>query len=230
MKIPAPGEGFDHPGAQRRFWERTYRPPAPVVYSYQMKMRFFLAMMAVFFLALAGCGRGSFALRSAAFGNNERIPDKYCHGGVAGRENISLPFNWVNPPKGTQSFALVMHMPYYDGKNINWAVFNIPADCSLIDENASGNNMPAGSVELKNTWRTQGYFGPEPERGPIERETEYIATIYALNTTVMLNTGEYKSGWEIDNILAGKVIAKAEITGTYSISRTSPLDGYRSFR
>jgi len=181
---------------------------------------------------LTNCGKKTFELQSSAFKNNERIPDKYCHGGVAGRENISLPFNWVNPPEGARSFALVMHMPYYDLKSINWAVFNIPADCNSIDENASGNNMPAGSVELKNRWRTQrtqGYYGPEPERGPIERETHYIATIYALNTAVTLNTGEYKSDWEIDNILAGKVIAKAEITGTYSISRDSPLDGYRNF-
>ena len=167
--------------------------------------------------ALINCGtnygKKTFELKSGAYKSNERIPDKYCHGNIEGRQNISLPFNWINPPKDTQSYALIIHDP--DGRNwIHWAVFNIPANCNEIAENASGNNMPEGSIELNNQFRTPGYGGPEPPRG--SGTHRYIATLYALNTPEINDLGSYKSFTEINAILSGKIIAKAEIMGTYS--------------
>jgi len=178
-------------------------------------MRRILSIIAatVFLFALIGCQKESFELQSQAFSNYERIADKYCHGTVAGRENISLPFNWINPPDNTQSFALIMHDS--DGSDwIHWAVFNIPAYCNEIAENASGNNMPEGSVELNNQFRTKGYGGPEPSR---ESGTHwYIITLYALNTAVINDLSGFKNLKEINVILEGKIIGEAEITGTYS--------------
>jgi len=178
-----------------------------------MKRIQFIVVVALLLFALIGCQKKSFELQSQAFRNNERIADKYCHGPVEGRENISLPFNWINPPENTQSFALIMHD--IDGSDwIHWAVFNIPAYCNEIAENASGNNMPEGSVELNNQFRTKGYGGPEPPKG--SGTHRYITTLYALNTAEINNLSGFKSFRDINVILEGKIIGKAEITGTYS--------------
>jgi Raf kinase inhibitor-like YbhB/YbcL family protein len=108
---------------------------------------------------------------------------------------------------------LIIHDP--DGRNwIHWAVFNIPANCNEIAENASGNNMPEGSIELNNQFRTPGYGGPEPPRG--SGTHGYIATLYALNTPEVNDLDTYKSFAEINAILNGRIIAKAEIIGYYS--------------
>jgi len=184
-----------------------------------------IVIFAVLFLSillvLPGCSKDKkgFELQSAAFLNGERIPDKYCFGGIGERQNISLPFNWVNPPEDTKSFALIM---YNLGCNhIRWVVFNIPADCNSIAENASGKNMPKGSIELNNYRRTQPpYHGPEPEPG--DMVFDYTAVLYALNTVVD-NIGGYKSYMELNEFLEGKVLAQAEITGTQSKKRLAPL-------
>ena len=181
------------------------------------KLILYFLIVLVLSAVFTGCSgkRNSFVLQSEAFVNNERIPDKYCRGNVSGRENISLPFNWVNPPNDVLSFALIVHDP--DGGNwIHWAVFNIPPNYSEIEENASGKNMPEGSIELNNQFRTFGYGGPEPPRG--SGTHGYIATLYALNTGSINDLVVYKSYAEINSILEGKVIAKADITGTYSAS------------
>jgi len=165
---------------------------------------------------LAGCSKKTFELQSSAFKNGERIPDKYCHGNIEGRQNISIPFNWINSPNDTQSFALIIHDP--DGRNwVHWAVFNIPPNCNEIIENASGNDMPMGSIELNNQFRTSGYGGPEPPRG--SGTHGYIATLYALNTPEINEISGFKSFNDLNSILSGKIIAKAVITGTYSAER-----------
>jgi len=110
-----------------------------------------MVLVSLMMIAPTSCGK-DFELRSSAFRNNERIPDKYCYGNIEGRQNMSPPLNWVNPPKGTQSFALTMRHP--DHNWTRWAVFNIPANCNEIAENASGRNMPEGSIELSNFRRT----------------------------------------------------------------------------
>jgi Raf kinase inhibitor-like YbhB/YbcL family protein len=160
-----------------------------------------------------GSSNGNFELQSTAFSNNQRLADKYCYTGVTGGQNISLPFNWENPPDNTQSFALIIHDP--DGGNwIHWAVFNIPASCDSINENGSGINMPVGSIELDNEFETPGYGGPYPPEGTGTHR--YIATLYALNVTIISNLSGFKSYADINSILNGKIIAEATITGTYS--------------
>ncbi len=174
----------------------------------------FVLMLALLF-ALVNCGKNTFELQSGAFKNGGRIPDKYCHGNIEGRQNISLPFKWINPPDNTQSYALIIHDP--DARNyMHWAVFNIPADCSAIAENASGRNMPEGSVELNNQFRTPGYGGPEPPKGSTH---QYIVTLYALNTPKINDLSGYKSFVEINTILDGKIIEQAETTGIFSAER-----------
>ena len=179
-----------------------------------MKKMFFkslkMALAAVFLFALLSCGKtGTFELKSTAFNNGERIPGKYYYG--AERENLSLPFNWVNPPAGTKSFALFI---YNHNSRVNWAVFNIPANCTSIAENASSRNMPAGSVEVAGISRKIGYSGMEPP-GQKTQTHQYYAVLYALNTDAITiaEPDVYKSLPDLKSILDGKIIAQAEING-----------------
>jgi len=178
-----------------------------------MKKRTLLTISLILtLLFIVSCGK-NFELQSSALKNGGRIPDIYCNGYDEERQNISLPFKWVNPPNDTQSYALIIHDS--SARNwLHWAVFNIPADCNEIAENASRNNMPEGSIELNNQSRTLGYGGPEPPKGSgLHR---YVATLYALNTPEINDLGNYKSFSDIEMLLSGKIIAKAEITGVYS--------------
>ena len=161
-----------------------------------------------------GESTSTFILQSSAFKNNQRLAEKYCYTGVSGGQNISLPFSWTGAPDNTQSFALVLYDPE-GGDWIHWAVFNIPPKCSSIPEKASGTaNMPAGCVELTNDFGSPGYGGPEPPPG--SGTHHYIATLYALNVDSIPGLSGNKSYQEITTLLAGKVIDKAIITGTYS--------------
>ena len=169
-----------------------------------------MALVSLMMITLTGCGK-DFELKSSAFIDANPIPEKYWY---TQEGNISPPFNWVNPPAGTESFALVMRHPHGAVDRICWAVFNIPADCNEIPENASGKNMPKGSIELINSWRTSGYYGMTPLRGG--GTFDWITTVYALNTAVIDDLAGFKSPLEIDAILAGKVIAEATILGTAS--------------
>jgi Raf kinase inhibitor-like YbhB/YbcL family protein len=190
-----------------------------------MKTRFFQTcfMALVLALVLSGCGK-SFELQSSAFQNNGIIPAKYGYGVNDGRANVSLPFNWINPPEGTKSFALIFYHPNHN--STRWAVFNIPASCNEIAENASGKNMPEGSVELPNFRRTiPPYYGPEPQPGGAP--FEYTATLFALDVPVINGLDRYKSYWDIIRLLEGKVISKTELTGIQTIERKTPLVSIR---
>ena len=171
----------------------------------------FMLTATVIMLAFSGCSK-SFEIKSSAFKNDERIPDQYYYvnPNTPERLNISLPLSWANPPAETKSFALLVHHSH----RAHWAVFNIPVDCRSFAEGASGKNMPGGSVELINYFRTPGYGGMEPP-GDGRQTHVYNAIIYALNTDeITINDPDvYKTVFDIENILAGKIIAQTEITG-----------------
>jgi Raf kinase inhibitor-like YbhB/YbcL family protein len=179
----------------------------------------FVPAVTAILLVATGCCKKSdtddqpFKMQSSAFADNQRLADKYCYTDVSGGQNISLPFNWASPPEGTQSFALTIHDP--EGGNwIHWAVFDIPATTDAIAEGASGHGMPYGCIELNNEFGTAGYGGPAPPAG--SGTHRYIATLYALNTSSVGNISGFKPYAAINTLLAGKVISKATVTGTYS--------------
>ena len=189
-----------------------------------MKINFrkMAVMVPVLLLVLSGCSKGSsaskngFTLQSAAFGNKEPIPEKYWNGYSEERKNISIPFNWINPPEGTQSFVLLLTHPHNGGRRIFWAVFNIPASCNAIPEDASSANLPDGSIEMDNYFRASGYYGPEPLRGG--GVYEWTATLFALNTAIP-GPDKRLDYVEVEQLLEGKILGQAEIIGTASAER-----------
>jgi len=151
-------------------------------------------------------------ISSTAFKAQGKIPIQYVMPGAAGK-NISLPLSWRNAPADTKSFVLTMVDPHPVANNwVHWLVINIPKATSSIGEGASKNNMPPGSIELKNSFGDVGYGGPQPPRGTGDHP--YVITVYALSVE-KLSLGMDTSLSAFQKAIEGKVIESASITGKY---------------
>jgi Raf kinase inhibitor-like YbhB/YbcL family protein len=159
-----------------------------------------------------GLTEGSMELISSAFRDGGKIPIRYVMPG-AGGENISIPVTWKNPPSGTKSFALTIIDLHPIAQNwVHWFVINIPSYITSLDEGVSGRKMPAGSVELKNSFGSIGYGGPQPPRGTGDHP--YVITIYALNKE-KIDLGVDTSLSAFKMAIEGKMIGSTSITGMY---------------
>ena len=149
---------------------------------------------------------------SAAFKDKGKIPVQYVTSG-AGGQNLSVPLTWKNVPPGTKSFALSMVDIHAIAQNwVHWLAINISSQITALEEGASGMKMPAGAMELKNSFGDIGYGGPQPPPGTGDHT--YVVTIYAL-TVERLGLGANASLSQFKKALEGKVIGSASITGFY---------------
>ena len=142
----------------------------------------------------------SMLIESDSFQNGTNIPLKFAADGVEGGQNISPQLMWDKHPIAQ--------------KWVHWAVKNIPANTTELPEGASGKKMPKGSVELINTSKTKGYFGPQPPAG--SGKHEYLITIYALNVSKLKLYGKV-SRKKFLRAIKGKVIDQATIKGYFEV-------------
>ena len=110
----------------------------------------------------------SFELRSDDVAHEQTLANPHVSGVFgAGGEDVSPHLAWSGAPDGTQSYAVTVYDP--DAPTASgfwhWAAFNIPADVSELPSGASGKDMPAGAVELRNDGGTVGYIGAAPPAG-----------------------------------------------------------------
>ncbi len=167
----------------------------------------------VLFFAQSVLGGASMELTSSAFKDQGRIPIQYVMPGAGGK-NVSIPLQWKDPPKEMKSFALSVIDPHPVAQNwVHWFVINIPKNVSSLEEGASKKKMPAGSVELKNSFGDVGYGGPQPPRGTGDHP--YVVTLYALNVEKLdLGVNTTLAGFK--KAIEGKVVETATLTGKYS--------------
>jgi Raf kinase inhibitor-like YbhB/YbcL family protein len=152
-------------------------------------------------------------IQSSAFKDGGRIPAQYVMK-AAGGKNLSIPLAWQGVPPGTKSLALSIVDPHPVAQNwVHWLVINIPATVTSLSEGASGKKMPAGTVELKNSFGETGYGGPQPPAG--SGDHPYVITIYALNVD-RLDLPVSSSLSAFKKALEGKVLGTASTTGRYS--------------
>jgi len=151
-----------------------------------------------------------FSLASSAFSENGEIPSTYASDSEG--KNVPPPLYWKGAPEGTKSFALIMEdldAPLI-GRITHWIVFNIPGEINVIDDEKLKEPPLAGQITVgRNIFNRNEYLGPNPPFG-VHR---YRFTIYALDQT--LDGGERTSRRGLNKLIAGKVLAKAELTGTY---------------
>ncbi len=165
-------------------------------------------------------------LSSAAFTAGGMIPQKYSRRS----EDISPPLLWDDPPRETQSFALlVLSDPLADGGGrwIQWILYNIPAETRALPEGIRAEKegiLPDGSQHYKNSWGEFKYGGTNP---PHASTFSYTFTLYALD--IMLNLDAVEEimneegtlpwiGASRDVLLRamdGHILAQGELVGKY---------------
>ena len=157
-------------------------------------------------------GGDAMEITSSAFADKGTIPVKYVMPGAGGK-NISLPLSWSNVPVGTKSFALAIVDPHPVANNwVHWLVINIPGETKELGEGASRSSMPAGAVELRNSFGDTGYGGPQPPKGTGDHP--YVVSLYALNVA-QVDLPAQTSLSAFKKALEGKILATATITGKF---------------
>jgi Raf kinase inhibitor-like YbhB/YbcL family protein len=177
---------------------------------YKKVWSFFISCLGLIFM-LPG-GGNAMEIISRAFTDKGTIPIKYVMPG-AGGQNISLPLSWTDVPAGTKSLALSIVDPHPVANNwVHWLIVNMPPETQGLNEGASRNSMPAGAVELQNSFGEIGYGGPQPPKG--SGDHPYVVTLYAL-IVPKLDVSKQTSLAAFKKALDEKILATATITGRF---------------
>jgi Raf kinase inhibitor-like YbhB/YbcL family protein len=148
-------------------------------------------------------------IQSPAFAANGEIPSKYtCEG-----EDISPPLGWGALPDGAKSLVLVVDDP--DAPDpakpqrtwVHWVLYDMPPTTTTLAEGVK--ELAEGMRQGKNDWKKTGWGGPCP---PIGRH-RYFFKLYVLDAT--LGDLHEPTKAELEKVMAGHVIARAELVGTY---------------
>lgn len=145
-------------------------------------------------------------LASAAFSENQMIPQKYtCDG-----ENVSPPLSISEAPPNTQSLVLIMDDPDAPGRTfVHWTMWNIDPNATEVPEGS----VPKGAVEGLTDFGTKGYDGPCPPSGT----HRYIFKLYALGTPLSISENSRKE--DLEREMADHVLDFTQFIGLYSRSR-----------
>jgi len=153
----------------------------------------------------------AFSLASPAFPHQGSVPAVHtCEG-----RDVSPALEWTGVPDGTRSLVLIVDDP--DAPDpaaprmtwVHWLLYNIPPQTASLAEAVARDALPPGTLEGLNDWKRPGYGGPCP---PIGRH-RYFFKLYALDTVLPDLHQPVKSSTE--KAMAGHVLAKAELIGTY---------------
>jgi Raf kinase inhibitor-like YbhB/YbcL family protein len=154
-----------------------------------------------------------FTLSSSAFAPGGAIPKRFTCDGA----NVSPPLVWSGAPSDTKSFALIVDDP--DAPDpaapkrvwVHLVLYDIPATVTVLAEGAAHASSVSGAYDALNDDQSLGWSGPCP---PIGRH-RYFHKLYALDALLGdLGRGARKA--DVERAMAGRVLATAELIGTYS--------------
>jgi Raf kinase inhibitor-like YbhB/YbcL family protein len=147
-------------------------------------------------------------LTSTTFAAGARLPlECSCDGA-----NRSPELAWSEIPVDTRTFALVCDDPDAPRRTwVHWVLFNLPADAVELSAGVPhAAELKSGARQGVNDSGDVGYAGPCPPRGAPHR---YFFRLYALDCALNLPPGVKRS--DLDQAIAGHVIAEATLMGTY---------------
>jgi Raf kinase inhibitor-like YbhB/YbcL family protein len=143
------------------------------------------------------------------------IPVRCAGAQIPGGANVSLPLSWSGVPPATASFVLTVidHHPIAR-RWVHWVVVDLPGDLIALPEGASMRPgvMPAGCIELENSFGTRGYGGPQPP--PRTGPHEYVITLYAL-AVPSLALDARATIFACQAAMKGRLISTAEVAGVF---------------
>jgi Raf kinase inhibitor-like YbhB/YbcL family protein len=159
----------------------------------------------------ASAAASRLSIASPAFTAGGEIPTKHtCEGA-----DVSPALTWDGLPAGTRSLALVVDDP--DAPDpaapkmtwVHWVLYDLPPAAGGLTEGVAPKALPAGTREGKNDWKRTGWGGPCPPIGT----HRYFFKLYALDAVLPELGTPTKSA--LEKAMAGHVLAKAELIGTY---------------
>ena len=150
----------------------------------------------------------AFSVKSVVFVQGSKIPVTF----TADGKDLSPALAWENPPSGTQAFALICDDPDAPGGTwVHWLIWNIPSSAKGLREGVQPvKTLSDGSIQGKNDFGRIGYGGPSPPPGKPHR---YFFRLYALKEKLSLAAGASRR--DLERMMQGRVLATAEIMGTY---------------
>lgn len=145
-------------------------------------------------------------LASAAFSENQMIPQKYtCDG-----DNLSPPLTISEIPENTQSLVLIMDDPDAPSRTfVHWTMWNIDPSTREIPERS----VPSGAVQGLTDFGSKGYGGPCPPSGT----HRYIFKLYALDEKLSLSENSHRE--DVEREMADHVLDFTQFIGLYSRER-----------
>lgn len=145
-------------------------------------------------------------ISSPQFGYGEPIPRLHtCEGA-----DLSPALEWSGAPEGTQSFVLIVDDPDAPAGVWNhWLLFDIPATVRALPQGA---RRGLAGIAGRNDFRKNAYGGPCPPRGGGRHR--YYFRLYALKVAT-LGLAEGATRKQIEQAMAGQILAQAEWMGTY---------------
>ena len=149
---------------------------------------------------------------SPSFEPNHELPARHTCEGI----DVSPALAWSDPPPGTMCFALIVDDPDAPDPSapkctwVHWVVYDLPAEARALDEAASRDTFPLGTVEGTNDWKQLGWRGPAPPVGT----HRYFFKLFALDTSLEdLGGGASKN--DLENAMMGHILGTATLVGTY---------------
>lgn len=156
-----------------------------------------------------------FTISSSSLREGQSVPQHYLFNGFGCQgDNVSPALEWDGAPPETKSFAVTMFDPDAptDHGWWHWAVVNIPADVTSLEEGASNNKkLPKEAIEVMTDFKATGYGGPCPPKG--DKPHRYIFTVYALRKE--LDVSPKSNGPAVEKKLEANSLARASFTVHY---------------
>jgi Raf kinase inhibitor-like YbhB/YbcL family protein len=141
-------------------------------------------------------------LASSGFADGQSIPRRHsCEG-----EDLSPPLSWTGVPDGASSLALIVDDPDAPGGIFtHWLAWGLEPAAGGLGEGE------AAPLEGRNDFGETGYRGPCPPPG--HGTHRYFFRLHALEDELELEPGAGRA--ELEQALAGRSVAVAELKGTY---------------
>jgi Raf kinase inhibitor-like YbhB/YbcL family protein len=162
--------------------------------------------------------KGGFTLTSPDIAQGRKIAAAQVFNafGCSG-ENISPALSWSHAPKGTQSFALLVHDPDAPTGSgwWHWLIYNIPASVSSLPPGAGDPQkkmLPGGALQGRSDFGTAAYGGPCPPPGKLHH---YHFRLYALKVP-KLDVPTDASAAMLSYTVHANQLGTTEIVATYS--------------
>ena len=162
--------------------------------------------------ALESRDASKITVESPAFSDGSEIPETSSDYG----DGRSPELRWSGLPSGTRSVAVVAEDPDASQNTpfTHWLLYNLPAEIRHLPESMpKDSQLPQfdGAMQGRTSAGTIGYYGPHPPAS--DREHHYHFEVFCLDAP--LNVGPGATREQVMNSMAGHVLAKGELTGTY---------------